>query len=144
MKLSCAITKIAILCVGLPSIASSSVITIPVNAPRPLSTLSIELQRRYGYLVSYEEAPIDEKNVETVTDPHGASYRRLAALPVAFNVLEPSSVMAQNNIPTLLREIISPLIEQYHLSGNLGKFSALSEGGYVHIVPVTRVMSGKS
>ncbi len=143
MKFSSAITKMTMLCVSLPLIASSSVTTIPLNVPRPLSALTIELQKRYGYLVSYEEAPIDEQNIETVIDPHGVPYRRPAALPVTFNVLESRSVMGQNIIPTLLPEIITPLIEQYHSSGNPGKFSALFEGGYAHIIPVTQVIGNK-
>jgi hypothetical protein len=107
--------------------------TIVVSEGRPLSKLALELTQRYGYLVTYEEAPYDSTALRTVL--------------IVFHVPDASQVQAlaaaNLRIPFGLPDVLMPLLKEYSQSGNPGKFAVMFEGGYAHIVPTARVVGGK-
>jgi hypothetical protein len=60
---------------------------IPVDNPRPLSELVVQLVSRYGYLVNCQEALVDPDR-ETFVDvyPDGRRFSYPVSKPVTFHV----------------------------------------------------------
>lgn len=127
--------------------------TISFSESRPLSRLSVELQNRYGYPVTYEEAPHDTSTLNVDVRANGSRYSSPPFVPIVFHV--PDVVIgtlgnaaaapgAAKRIPYGLPDVILPLVKEYNESGNPGKFTALFEGGYAHIVPTIRTVNGQS
>ncbi|WP_321470374.1 hypothetical protein [uncultured Paludibaculum sp.] len=127
---------------------------------RGLSQLARELQIRYGFLVSYEEAPFDfRRDVVRIQGAHGEyAYSSIRSIPITFdlsplrgegNGLSPDTggsrdgAISQGAVRTMDRGVITSLIEQYNTSGNPGRFSAMFDGDSVHIIPSGRSVDGR-
>jgi hypothetical protein len=122
--------------------------TIAIQHSHPLSALAIELQQRYSYAVTYEEAPVDTANMQTQRLPNGSSFISAPTISIVFQmpavtVGEPVPA-AVNRVPAGLPDVVLPLVAKYNQAGNGATFSALFEGGYAHIVPANRIMNGKA
>jgi len=117
--------------------------TITIDGSRPLAELTVELVRRYGYLVTYEEAPYDASTLRTDIRPNGVHFLYPSWIPTAFHVPERPSIQTAT-IPPLGPSVLDPLLNEYHGAGNPGKFKMIFEGEYAHIVPAARMMNGKA
>ena len=121
--------------------------TITINQSRPLSKLALELQQKYGYPVTYEEAPYDASALRTETRSNGSLYSSPGSVPIVFHVPDVAvgrTVSAgADRVPFGLPDVVMPLVKEYNGSGNPGTFTVFFEGGYAHIVPAGRVVSGK-
>lgn len=131
---------------------------IRVAEPRPMMTLSDELTRRYGYLLTYEDAPADPTREAVVESrANGRQFIHPAWRAIIFHVeaqaqnansssasTETKSTPAPGKaVVQLGPNVIDPLIRQYNSSGNPGRFSALYDGDYAHIVQDGRMVDGK-
>jgi len=133
---------------------------IKVAQTRALMTLSDELTRRYGYLVTYEDAPADasrEISVEKRAD--GRQFRHIAWKLVTFQVQNsPSAEPEPGQAPVSPRvaaaprpaewakmgpDLMEPLLKAYNSSGNPGHFSAIYDGDSAHLVEDERSVDGK-
>jgi hypothetical protein len=144
------------------SCAFAAADTINVSQPRAMLALTGELADRYGYLVTYEDAPADSSR-EILRDRRadGLEDRHLISKPVAFHVSGRSDLkdgtadltqrktderVKGDGQPSFRRpgpDVMDPLLLEYHASGNPGKFAALYEGEYTHIVPSGRTVNGR-
>lgn len=123
--------------------------TITVQHVHPLGALALELQNRYGYAVTYEEAPFDPAILRTSQLSNGRSF--LSAPIVSFVFHMPDVTVGQpfpaevNRVPAGLPDVVLPLIAEYNeRAGNGATFSALFDGGYAHIVQTKRLVNGKA
>lgn len=124
---------------------------IPVkDGSRPLNALALELQERYAYLVSYEEAPYDGASMVTDTRASGIHFRQPGFAPMVFHVPDIPQEQGLGTFPkpggrnSILPGLLLSLIKEYNESGNPGQFTALFEGGYAHIVPAARIADKKA
>jgi hypothetical protein len=123
--------------------------TIAVQHVHPLAALALELQNRYGYAVTYEEAPFDPAKLRTSKLSDGRSYLSAPIVPFVFHM--PDVTVGQpfpaelNRVPAGLPDVVLPLIAEYNeRAGNGATFSALFDGGYAHIVQTKRLVNGKA
>jgi hypothetical protein len=124
---------------------------IPVkDGSRPLNALALELQKRYAYLVSYEEAPYDDESMAASTRPNGIRFRQPGFAPMVFHIPDLPEERSLGAFPkpaggnTILPSLLLSLVKEYNDSGNPGQFTALFEGGYAHIVPAARTVDKKA
>lgn len=109
---------------------------IVINNPRALGQLAVQLWQRYGYLVTYEEAPVDrDREVATAVYAADRIDKFAISKPVTFHVPRGKSAGANGqldagaNAETILplsQELIQPLVDEYNASGNPSKFAALA------------------
>ncbi|SPF53126.1 exported hypothetical protein [Candidatus Sulfopaludibacter sp. SbA4] len=126
---------------------------VKIDRGRPVLELSARLVRSYGYLVTYEDAPPDAQDVIVGKLPNGLEYRNLILKPMVFHVSArgvaagTSSKAGTAAVAAAIRplgpDVIEPLLAEYNASGNPGKFTAIYEGEYAHIVPAGRPVHGK-
>lgn len=118
---------------------------IVVQHAHPLSALALELQQRYGYAVTYEEAPFDTAKLHSQQLANGRSFLSLPVVSMSFqmNGLAVGAPVAgvSNRVPAGLPDVVLPLLSGYHQADG-GAFTALFEGGYAHIIPVNRIVNG--
>jgi hypothetical protein len=120
--------------------------TIAVQHSRPLGALALELQKRYGYPVTYEDSPFDPAKLRTQFFADGTSSLNVPVSSVEFQmpdviVGEPVPGM-RSRVPAGLPDVLQRVVAGYHRADG-ATFSVLPEGGYLHIVPVNRVVNGK-
>lgn len=131
--------------------AASPADEIKYDETRPLMKLTGELEQRYGYLVTYEDAPVPKESLFTEKRRIGPDYSYPVWKPVAFHVdarlpAEPDSFGSQladardaqgpaGKIRPLGPSVIDPLIQEYNSSGNPGQFKVIYDGDYAHVVP---------
>lgn len=122
-----------------------------VNGHRPVGVLAAELQKRYGYLVTYEEAPYSGQELTSKLRPNGSKFLFPNSSPIIFKVapdVPGSALQQESTASTRLRsatpDIIQPLLDQHNQSGNPQKFAAIYDGQYTHIVPVSRNLNGRT
>lgn len=118
--------------------------TVEYHESRPLGKLPGKLWDRNGLLITYEEAPYDETR-EIVTDVYanGSRFRRPVWKPIVFHGL-PAATDPRKAVPsaaTTMR-IAESAVAEYNASGNPGRFRAIADGAYVHIVPDGRNRNG--
>lgn len=125
--------------------AAYSAETITVLHAHPLSALALELQKRYGYPVTYEEAPFDPSKLQADKRPNGTTYLSAPVISASFEapglVLGTAVPAALNRVPTGLPDVLLPLLADFH-QADAATFTSLFEGGYAHIVPANRVVNG--
>jgi len=146
------------------AVPSAAADEISVNQSRPMMALAGELAQRYGYLVTYEEAPVDAVR-EVIKEPrrNGLEFRYPAWSPVTFHLearetsagvpitQEPMragfggtvTVSGSGSVRPLTQESVDSLVSEYNASGNPGKFTVIYDGGYAHIVPAGRSVNGQ-
>lgn len=115
--------------------------TIAVAESRPLGKLAVQLAQRYGYLVTYEEAPYDSVNLRPDPRPNGVKFLYPDWKAIVFHVPEnpaDAASAAPKKTASLGPQILEPLVKEYNESGNPEKFSVIYEGDYAHIVPAIR------
>ncbi len=124
--------------------------SITVSDGRPLSVITTELQTRYGYLVSYEEAPFDSTTMITDVRSNSVQFRHPPSIPIVFHVPDLPAGDAVPTFPTpggnhtAAQNLLLSLVKEYNDSGNPGQFAVLFDGGYAHIVPAARMVDGKA
>ncbi len=124
--------------------------------PRPMMRLAGELVSRYDYLVTYEDAPVEASDVVARTVAGGHEFRHPRWAPITFHVQARVVVDSASpgtsqpgtsdskfaDSPAAIRplgpDVIRPLIAEYNASGNPGRFDAIFDGAYAHIVPAGR------
>ena len=62
--------------------------TITVQQSRPLSALATELQTRYGYAVTYEEAPFDTSELQPKKLSNGRVFLSAPVVSLTFHMPE--------------------------------------------------------
>ena len=131
----------------------SGAVRLSFNRASALAGLAAELGRRYGYLVTYEEAPFDATQLREKKLANGRRYIYPLWKPVEFQLPEelPAHTEATRlgqpmggPIPPLTPAILDPLVERYNHSGNPGNFSVIYQGRYAHIVQLTRLVNGRT
>lgn len=106
--------------------------------PRPLNQLTVRLTEQYGYLVTYEEAPVDPAH-EVVTKVYAPDRIDKVAVsrPVTFHLARGRSTNpggqaggSEDSEPLLplSQELMQPLIDEYNASGNPNKFAVTFDG----------------
>jgi hypothetical protein len=139
--------------------AASPADQIKYDETRPLMKLTSELEQRYGYLVTYEDAPVPKEAVFTEKRRIGPDYSYPVWKPVTFHVdarlpVAPAASGSQqptaSDAPAPLGQIrplgptvIDPLIEEYNSSGNPGQFKVIYDGDYAHVVPAGFLQAGR-
>jgi hypothetical protein len=122
---------------------------ITISAPRALGQLAVQLWHRYGYLVTYEEAPVDpEREVATTVYAPDRANKFAVSKPVTFHVERGQSTNPDGNagpetILPLSRELMQPLVDEYNASGNPSRFAVNFDGKYAHIFADTHMVNGK-
>jgi hypothetical protein len=135
--------------VCIPALAADGS-AIEYHESRSLGKLVGELWQRYGLLITYEEAPYDEKT-EIVTDiyANGRRFRRPAWKPITFNGIGAGLADVRRGPspaeqpPPDAASIAKSAVAEYNSSGNPGRFRVIKDGDYVHIVPDGRMRDGK-
>jgi hypothetical protein len=127
-----------------------------------MMALEGELAERYGYMVTYEDAPADAREVLKELRRDGHEFRYPVWKPVVFHldvreVREGApvrealrsggsgTVTIQGADPArpLTRAVVDSLLAAYNTSGNPGKFTAIYDGDYTHVVPAGRSVNGR-
>lgn len=133
--------------------AAAPIDEIRIERPRPMGALAGELAERYGYLVTYEDAPVDLREVVVERRPNGIEYRYPTWRPITFHVqariaTEGAGAESQGGATAQLEplgpKIIDPLVAEYNSSGNPGKFTVIYEGDYAHIIPAVPTREGRA
>jgi hypothetical protein len=57
-----------------------------MDESRPLGKLAARLVTQFGYFVTYEDAPCDERELRTDVYPNGKRYRYPSWTPMSFNL----------------------------------------------------------
>jgi hypothetical protein len=139
--------------------AASPADQIKYDETRPMMKLTGELVNRYGYLVTYEDAPVPKEAIFTEKRRIGPDYSypvwkpvtfhvdaRLPAAPDASGSQEPAASDAQpplGQIRPLGPSVIDPLVQEYNSSGNPGQFKVIYDGDYAHVVPAGFLQGGR-
>jgi hypothetical protein len=120
--------------------------TISVNDPRPLAQVIEELEKRYGWVITYEDPaffyPSDIEDVTLSVRRDGRTEPRvLVPRGGPFNFQYPVSAgnSAQDQSATLAK-----LVQDYNRSGHPGVFRVIQTGTVFHVVPLeTRNANGQ-
>ena len=138
---------------ALAAICAEPSVSITTNQPRPMLELARALVDHYGYLVTYEDAPADvNREVQTYRRADGVEQRRLIRKAMTFHLTHPADGGAPVRVPhesntevsqRMERSTMEALLNEYHASGNFGRFTVLSEQDYTHIVPAGRSVNGR-
>jgi len=113
----------------------------------------------YGYMVTYEDAPVDlSRDVTVTTRPDGVLVRNMPR-PVAFHIATivdpvPGPVQSESGRAQMTRSeptghvkpvpgMLQPMMEEYNNSGNIGRFSVIYDDDYAHVVQTKRLVDGK-
>jgi hypothetical protein len=122
----------------------------PFTRTRPLMALCVELQDRYGLLVTYEDAPTDPvTETSSEVHPNGITVFFPKWKPVTFHV--PTSLPMRPDATAPLSGAVDPdqsldavreVVDEYNESGNPGRFVVVVDGQYLHIQQVARMVSG--
>jgi hypothetical protein len=112
---------------------------ITVDDPRPLASAVAELEKRHGWVVTYEDPPYESAG--DVRDVTGA-VRKDSDL--SKTVLVPNGgLFVFNYVLANLagspdpQTVLPALLDAYHLSGNPGMFRLLRTESVFHVVPAT-------
>jgi len=140
-------------------VAASPADEIKYDETRPLMKLTGELEQRYGYLVTYEDAPVPKEALFTEKRRIGPDYSYPVWKPITFHVdarlpvaldasgsQQPTASDTQaplGQIRPLGPTVIDPLIKEYNSSGNPGQFKVIYDQGYAHVVPAGFLQGGR-
>lgn len=144
------LSRIAILCLvvfeftahvrGALQTQTAQIIVDDINDARPLATAVRELEKRYGWIITYEEPPWEfaadlvdvTQNVRKDYDPTKPQSKVLVprAVPLQFTYKVPNQSQ-----PADAMRVLAALLDSYELSGNRGKFRILRTGTVFHVVP---------
>ena len=124
---------------------------IAINDAKPLAILAMRLWNDYGYLVTYEDAPVDPgRETVAVISARGRIEHSAVHKPITFHVPRgsagmpgPQLIEGPATVLPLSKELIQPLIDEYNASGNPSKFAVSFDGTYAHIHAVAHSVNGK-
>ncbi|HRC83970.1 MAG TPA: hypothetical protein PK413_00005 [Thermoanaerobaculia bacterium] len=116
---------------------------IAVEDPRPLSAAATELEKRFGVVVTYEDAPwIAQRDLADVTaelvrrngagqppPPQPVMVPRSGRLELRYSL---EAVAGQ---PTDPAQLAAELVAQHEASGNPGRFRVEQAEGFLHLIP---------
>jgi hypothetical protein len=105
---------------------------------RPLATAVRELEERYGWIITFEEAPPEfdlldiTASVRKDYDPTKPQLKILTrrAIPLRFIYNVPDQTPRSDPM-----SVLPALLKAYELSGNQGKFRIIQTGAVFHVVP---------
>jgi hypothetical protein len=127
-------------------VAQQAGFRLSTNSPRPLTDLIDQLNKRYGWCVNYEEAPVVAPNdLIDITSPTyegpGRAYK-FFSMPVTVqtNLPDPTVLSKQEEIDGLAvraqeREAVEAILLAYRSSGNRGSFALSQNGKYIDVFP---------
>src|SRR4051812_8563367 len=131
-----------LLCASRSSGQATSRLDISVDDPRPLAACMDEIERKFGWVVTYEDpAYLNASEISDVTSSvrrDGKSYPRVLVPrggPFAFSYALPTDGSSADRAA-----LLQSLLAAYQANGNPGFFRALAEGASFHIVP-TKVLN---
>ena len=113
-------------------------ITVSANGARPLASAIETLERRYGWVITYEDPPyLYPSEIEDVTVAVHKTYdptkpRVLVPRGVPFNF---EYALASTGVEPDQSVLLERLLEEYRFSGNPGLFRLLRTGSIFHVVP---------
>jgi hypothetical protein len=110
---------------------------VNVDDPRPLAAAIEALERRHGWIITYEDPPYvfagDILDVTAQVRKDGAMHHRvLVPAGGPFRFTYAASAAASKDASASLLE---GLLEQYRASGNAGAFRLVQTGTVFHIIP---------
>jgi len=120
--------------------------TISVNSGRPLAEVIEILEKRYGWVITYEDPayiyPADFEDVTMAVRRDGRTEPRvLVPRGGLFNFQYPTAAVSSIQDAST---ILAKLIDDYNRSGHPGLFRVIRSGTVFHVVPVeTRNASGQ-
>jgi hypothetical protein len=113
---------------------------LSVNKPRPIAAAMEMLERKYGVIITYEDAPyIHETDVEDQTSPawrqsHPNGPRALIPkrghLEITYQI-SPGPIKSND-----IRLVVQKLLDTHADKNNPGRFRLLQEGEMLHIIPM--------
>ena len=134
---------VLMLCASRASGQTASRLDIAVDDPRPLAACIDEIERKFGWVVTYEDpAYLSASEINDVTASvrrDGKSYPRVLVPrggPFTFSYALPTDGGSSADRAALLQALLSA----YGANGNPGFFRVLTEGSSFHIVP-TKVLN---
>lgn len=114
--------------------------TLSVNTPRPVGAAMQMLERKYGFVITYEDAPyIHETDIEDHTVPewklaHPNGHRALSpkrgSLEITYQT-PPGPIK-----PDEIRSVIQKILDAHAEKNNPGRFRVLQEGEMFHVIPI--------
>lgn len=112
---------------------------IAVDDPRPLAAAIQELQRRYGWVVTYEDPPYefvaDTLDVtEAFSRTRDPSNKRRELIPLGGSFTFVYAAGGPSTGPEA-QPTLTALLRSYHQSGNTGVFRLVRTGDVFHVVP---------
>ena len=117
---------------------TTSRLDISVDDPRPLAACIDEIERKFGWIVTYEDPVyLNAAEINDVTSSvrrDGKSYPRVLVPrggPFTFSYALPTDGGSSADPAALLQALLAA----YEANGNPGSFRALTEGASFHIVP---------
>ena len=120
-----------------PSAAQADRLDVDVDDARPLAAAIEALERRHGWIITYEDPPYvfagDILDVTAQVRKDGAMHQRVlvpAGGPFRFTY-EASAAASKDASASMLEG----LLEQYHASGNAGVFRLAQTGTVFHVIP---------
>jgi hypothetical protein len=113
---------------------------LSVNKSRPIAGAIDILERKYGVIITYEDAPyINEMDVEDQTSPawRQSHPKGPRALIPKRGLLEITYQTSQGPIKSdNIRPLVQKLLDTHAEKNNPGRFRLLQEGEILHIVPM--------
>ena len=134
LSLSCAVPSIWH---GLS--AGTQAVTLKVDDPRPLAAMVDALERRYGWVITYEELPyvhamdIADQTLAVRRDSRADMVLVPRGGALAFTLSAPAVGQSSPD-----RGLLETLLDRYHSSGLPGgTFRLLQVGSGFHVIPAT-------
>lgn len=119
---------------------------LSTSSPRALFDLVDQLDKRFGWLVTYEDAPVvAPQDLVDITSPNyhgpGRAYAFFSRPVTVQTGLPDPAVLAKQeaedvvSVRTQERETMEAVLKEYQSSGNPGSFKMLQNGKYIHVFP---------
>jgi hypothetical protein len=120
---------------GLPGFIATAQLktTLSVDDHRPLQSAAVQLQDRYGWLITYQDPPFAHPDdLENITPPGASAGKHMVPRKGTASVtyLEPRTGTIQEQ-----RETVDDIVKGFDAAG-FGSFRVYHNGSYSHIVPV--------
>ena len=102
---------------------------------RPLAAVIDQLERRYGWIITYEDPPyenaadLDEVTLDVVKDPKNFKGKVLVPRRRRFDFTYPKDDQSR------AEDVLTAVIRDYNMAGNNDGFRLLRTGTLFHVVP---------
>jgi hypothetical protein len=112
-------------------------LNLDVNDPRPLAAALEQLEKRHGWVITYDDPPYlyapDIEDVTLAVRRDGDITRRVL-VPRGGRFRFEYSAPADGGAPNAAL-VLERLLEEYHLTGYPGMFRVIATGTVFHVVP---------